>query len=130
MQPLLSPPHHLCGVQCPTKIVTEVDLQVLIDAHPLYLKIPDEQWLMRSPPLQFLGVVCFEGDVVVHAACHQTVHLPPAGRLMSASDASYYCGVVRKLEDDVIWVGGDAVVGEQSIEDRAKDTALWGAHAG
>lgn len=106
------PPHHLGGVQCPTKIVTDVDLQVLIDAHPLHLKIPDEQWLMRSLPLQFLGLVRVEGEVVVHAPCHQTVHLPPGGRLISASDASYYCSSVRKLEDDVIWVGGDAVMGE------------------
>ncbi len=109
-----------------------IDTQVFEAAHPFHFKLPDEQWLMRSPLLPhvhyyFLHLISVEGEVVVRAPCHGTGHLPPVGCFVAASDASYHCGVIRKLQDDVVLMGGDTVVGEQGVEGWAEDASLWGA---
>ena len=57
-----------------------------------------------------------------------TGHLPPVGRFVPARDASYHCGVVRKLQDGVVYVGGDTVMSEQGVEDGAEHAALWRAN--
>ena len=43
-------------------------------------------------------------------------------------DASYHCGVVRKLQDGVVYVGGDTVMSGQGVEDGAEHAALWRAN--
>ena len=55
---------------------------------------------------------------------HQTGHLPPVGCFIPASYASYHCGVVRKLQDGVVFVGGNTVMGEHGVEDGAEDASL------
>ena len=110
-----------------------MDAQIFETAHPLYFKFLDEQWPMRSPLLphvhyHLLCLVRIEGEVVVLAPCDQTGHLPPVSCFVPASDASYHCGVICKLQDGVVLVGGDTVVGEQGVEDGAEDASLWSAN--
>ena len=97
IQPLLGPLYQLCGVEWPSEVITDLDAQVFKAAHPLYFKLPDVQWPMRSPLLPhvhyyLLCLVRVEGEVVVLTPLHQTGHLPPAGHFISASD----CCVVRE----------------------------------
>ena len=112
-----------------------MDPQVFEVVHPLNLKTSDEQWLMRPPLLphvhnHLFGLVSVEGEVVVSTPRDQTVHLPPVVHLVSASDASNHGGVIGELNDGVVRVGSDAVVGEQGVEDGAEDTALRGPDVG
>ena len=70
VQPLLGFLNQLCGVECPSEVVADVDAEVLEAAHPLYFKLPDEQWPMRTPFLpqvhyHLLGLVLVEGEVIV-----------------------------------------------------------------
>ena len=51
IQPLLGLLYQLCGVECPRDVLTDVVAHLFEAAHPLYFKLPDVQWLMRSPLL-------------------------------------------------------------------------------
>ena len=77
---------------------------------------------MSSPLLPhvhyLLCLVCVEGEIIVLTPCHKTGHLPSVGHFVPASDLSYHCSVVRKVQDDV----------EQCVEDGTENTSLWGAN--
>ncbi len=121
------------GVECPGEVLADVDPQVFKAAHPLHFKISDKQWLMSSPlfPRVHYHLLCLvrvEGEVVVLTPCHKAGHLPPVGCFISASDPSYHCGVISKLHNDVVLVGGNTVMCEQYVEDGTENTPLWGAN--
>ena len=63
IQPLLCFLDQLCCVGGPCEVLSDVDPEVLKAAHPLHFKIPDKQWLVRSPLLphvhyHLLRLVC------------------------------------------------------------------------
>ena len=74
-QQLLSFLEQLGGVSCSGEVITDVDAQEFEAAHPLHLKLKDQQRLMGSPLLfhvhdHFLGLVCVEGEIVLFTPCH------------------------------------------------------------
>jgi len=96
---------------------------------PRYLKLLTLS-TARSPRLphiyyHLLHLVCIEGEIIFITPRHQTVHLPPVGCFILPSDAANHCIVISELQDNVILVSGDAVMGEQGAEDGAEDTSLW-----
>lgn len=56
IQSLLSPLDQLCAVKCPGEVLTDVDAHVFKAAHPLHLKLLDENWPVGSP---LLPHVCY-----------------------------------------------------------------------
>lgn len=82
---------------------------------------------MRSPlhvlcPL--LCLVCVHVEGLVFTPSHQMAPVPPVGRFIPTSDASYHCGVTCRLLNDDIFVGGDAVTSEDGAEDGRKTPEL------
>ena len=126
LQPLLCPLYQLRGVEWPSEVLTDVDAQVFEAAHPLYFKLPDVQWLMRSPLLphvyyHLLRLVCVEGETVV-TPWHQTGHLPPAGCF--TLPVMHPITVVSSANFRMLLSSCNTVIGEQGAEDGAEDASL------
>ncbi len=106
--------HCIC-VSRPCEILSDVNAEELKAVYPLHRCLVDDDGCVfsaLSPEIhhQLLGLVDFEGEVVLLTPFSQGTHLLSVGRLIVVSDQAYHHCVISKFGDDVGGVCGCTVM--------------------
>lgn len=94
---------------------------------PIYVNRMQIRFFLSQVLDQLFGLGSVRDQVVLSTLHQQFLDLIPVSHLISSRDEPHHSCIIRKIDDGIVRVVGGAVMGVQSVEERAQYTPLGGA---